>query len=105
MSPKTVVRESACAKNDRVRVSILLATYNGAAYVGDQIRSLRDNVTEFTLHWIDDHSTDGTREAVRSAARTCGVILKEWHQEQHLGVPHTFFRLLELVDSDIYLFC
>lgn len=88
-----------------LNVAVLLPTYNGARFIEPQIRSLRENTTPFTLHWLDDHSTDNTREAVRAAALSSGTPLREWHQPQHQGVPGTFFQLLECVDADIYLFC
>jgi glycosyltransferase involved in cell wall biosynthesis len=88
-----------------VKVAVLLATYNGAPFIEPQIRSLKENVTPITLHWLDDHSTDDTRAAVRSAALSSGVDLCEWHASQHQGVPGAFFRLLECVEADIYLFC
>jgi glycosyltransferase involved in cell wall biosynthesis len=86
-------------------VAVLLATYNGARFIEQQIRSLTENSTRFTLHWLDDHSTDNSREIVRATALTTGIMLREWHQVRHLGIPATFFQLLELVDADIYLFC
>jgi glycosyltransferase involved in cell wall biosynthesis len=89
----------------QVSVAVLLATYNGARFVEAQLKSLTDNVTRFTLHWLDDHSTDDTREVVRGVARTLGLELREWHQNQRQGVPGTFFQLLECAEADIYLFC
>ncbi len=86
-------------------VAILLATYNGERFVDTQIRSLSENKTPFKVHWIDDHSTDRTRDVLRAAASGCDVNVQEWHQRDHLGVPGTFFRLLECVEADIYLFC
>ena len=88
-----------------VTVAVLLSTYNAGPYIDPQIRSLKHNATPFTLHWIDDHSTDGTREAVSALAKSAGIQLKEWHHSQHLGVPNAFFQLLECVEADIYLFC
>lgn len=88
-----------------VSVAVLLATHNGARYVWPQLRSLRDNATSFVLHWLDDHSTDMTRDAVRACARDCRLELHEWHQPDHLGLPRTYFRLMELVEADLYLFC
>jgi len=87
------------------RVAVLLATHNGSRYVDAQIKSLAENVTQFTLHWLDDHSTDNTRELVRSSASKVGIDLREWHQAQRQGVPGAFFQLLECVEADIYLFC
>ena len=88
-----------------VKVAVLLSTYNGAKFVGQQIRSLKDNTTSFTLHWLDDQSSDNTREIVRAAAREAEIELAEWHQPRHLGLPLNFFQLVECVESDIYLFC
>jgi rhamnosyltransferase len=86
-------------------VAILLATYNGSRFVTQQIRSLTENATPFTLHWLDDHSTDRTRDVVRDAASSSHLRLVEWHQPEHIGLPGVFFRLLESVEADIYLFC
>jgi glycosyltransferase involved in cell wall biosynthesis len=92
-------------KREPLDVAVLLATYNGARFIEQQIQSLTKNSTRFTLHWLDDHSTDNSREVVRATALTTGIELTEWHQPGHLGVPATYFQLLELVDADIYLFC
>ena len=86
-------------------MAVLLATYNGAPFVEQQLRSLKDNTTPFVLHWLDDHSIDHTREAVRDVALSIGINLIEWHQPRHEGLPGAFFRLLECVAADIYLFC
>jgi glycosyltransferase involved in cell wall biosynthesis len=87
------------------RVAILLPTYNGARFVEAQIKSLTENNTPFTLHWLDDHSADDTRAVVRASALSAGIALREWHQSQHVGHPATFFQLIECVEADIYLFC
>jgi glycosyltransferase involved in cell wall biosynthesis len=88
-----------------VRVAVLLATCNGAPYIGQQLESLTQNVTRFTLHWLDDHSTDHTRTLVRERALSLGVELKEWHQPERQRLPGAFFQLLESADADIYFFC
>jgi hypothetical protein len=87
------------------RIAVLLATYNGAKYVEEQIASLARNCAQFTLHWLDDHSTDETREIVRSTASRWNIDLCEWHQPHHLGYPGSFYQLLECVEADIYLYC
>jgi len=87
------------------KVAILLATYNGARFIKLQICSLKENATPFTLHWLDDHSNDNTRDVVRSSACSASIELAEWHQPKHLGLPSSFFQLLECVEADIYLFC
>jgi rhamnosyltransferase len=89
-----------CAK-----VAVLLATHNGERFLEPQIRSLKENATPFAIHWVDDHSTDNTRNLVRALAEDLGVELHEWHVPQRLGVPGVFFELIERADADIYLFC
>lgn len=88
-----------------MRVAVLLATYNGEKFVYQQIQSLNKNSTQFQLHWLDDHSKDSTRVIVRAAAADANIRLVEWHQEQRQGLPGAFFKLLECVEADIYLFC
>lgn len=92
-------------KTRKLEVAVLLATYNGAQHIGAQIRSLKENATRFTLHWLDDHSTDDSLDAVRTAAQSADIELREWHQVQHQGVPRSYFQLMECVEADIYLFC
>ena len=92
-------------KQPDVDVAVLLASFNGARYIEDQIRSLAANGTPFTLHWLDDHSTDHTREVLRTVAASEGIPLREWHQPCRQGVPGAFFQLLEKVEADVYLFC
>jgi glycosyltransferase involved in cell wall biosynthesis len=86
-------------------IAVLLATYNGERFVKEQIKSLKANDAHFTLHWLDDQSTDSTRKIVRETSRSEGINLKEWHRQERQGVPGAFFQLLECVDADIYLFC
>jgi glycosyltransferase involved in cell wall biosynthesis len=98
-------REIILVETQQAKVAVLLPTYNGARFIEPQIRSLKENTTPFALHWLDDHSTDNTREIVRTSAQNLGIELREWHQPQHQGVPGAFFQLLECVSADIYLFC
>jgi len=88
-----------------VQVAVLLATCNGARFIEQQLESLTQNATAFTLHWLDDHSTDNTRQLVRARARSLGLRLREWHQPARQFLPGAFFQLLECVAADIYLFC
>jgi len=90
---------------DRNDVAVLLATYNGVKFVKQQISSLTQNSCSFALHWIDDHSTDDTRNAVCSSARETGIDLSEWSCTSRQGYPATFLHLLEKVQAYIYLFC
>jgi glycosyltransferase involved in cell wall biosynthesis len=88
-----------------LQVAVLLPTRNGARYVESQLTSLTNNRTPFILHWLDDHSTDTTREIVRSVCYRLGISLRECHSPLRQGIPGVFFQLIECVEADIYLFC
>jgi Glycosyl transferase family 2 len=103
---KEVIQGSHSVKTRQdAKVAVLLATYNGARFIEPQLRSLQENATAFTLHWLDDHSADHSRETVRLAARNLGIDLQEWHQPARQRLPGAFFQLLECVEADIYCFC
>jgi len=86
-------------------VAVLLTTHNGNQYIKPQVRSLKDNCTRFSLHWLDDQSVDATRETVRATAFATGIQLHEYHQSVRQGFPGSFFHLIEAVEADIYMFC
>lgn len=90
---------------ETTKAAVLLATYNGAAFIKEQVESLASNTIPFVLHWLDDQSSDSTRDIVLSTARACHIPLVEHHQLHHMGIPSSFFRLLEIVEADVYLFC
>lgn len=55
------------------RVHILLSTYNGAAWLGAQLDSIaRQSCRDWTLHWRDDGSTDGSVASMRAFAEGAG---------------------------------
>jgi len=68
-------------------VAVLLPTYTDARHVEQQVRLLKHNDTKFMLHWVDEHSTDSTRDIARSVAPELGTDLRDWHQSHRLGVP------------------
>jgi glycosyltransferase involved in cell wall biosynthesis len=86
-------------------VAVLLATRDSARFIEPQLVSLCENATPFTLHWLDDHSSDDTRDRVRRLSQRLRLELCEWHQNEGLGVPGTYFELLACVEADLYLFC
>lgn len=56
------------------RVAVLLSTYDGAAYLGDQLASLLAQThADWTLLWRDDGSSDGTEALVAGWARRVGA--------------------------------
>ena len=56
-------------------VSILMANYNGAAFMADALVSVaRQTLSDFEVLFVDDGSTDGSLEIVRRFARSDGRL-------------------------------
>lgn len=86
------------------KVDILLATYNGARFLKEQLDSiLKQTHTEFRLIISDDKSTDKTRAIIEEYAAKDNRI--EYHfQKKNLGVIKNFEFLLKKVESDYFMF-
>lgn len=87
-------------------VSVLMSTYNGEAFLAEQIDSiLKQSHRDLELLIRDDGSRDGTLVLVERYARKDGRV--RWLAEDNLGVIGSFFRLLGLASdtSAYYALC
>jgi len=88
-------------------VAVLLSTYNGAAYLPEQLDSLaaQQGVT-VRLHVRDDGSSDSTLEVLRGYARHW-PSLANIRSGPNLGAAGSFLELLRTApdDADFYAFC
>lgn len=89
-------------------VAILLATYNGEAFLAAQISSLiNQSHTNWVIYASDDGSHDGTLKILSDAQRNLGerklVILRGPGQ----GFVSNFLSLLRnrMIDADYFAFC
>ncbi len=90
---------------ERPTIAILLATYNGAQYLGELIDSLlRQSYPYFTVYIHDDGSTDGTVALEEDYAQKHENIQLLRYESQH-GACANFLSMLERVEADYYLFC
>ncbi len=90
-------------------VHILLATYQGEAYLGQQLASLKaQSYLNWELHVSDDGSTDGTQAIVTEFARKSAQTVR-FCAGPGKGATHNFFHLMNTVaasnPSDLYAFC
>lgn len=87
-------------------VDILLATYNGSRFVGEQIESIRrQTYINWRLLVSDDCSTDGTLDVVKQFARTDSRIQIVSEGIKHGGAKENFFSLMRHSDSRYCMFC
>lgn len=93
-------------KNSR-QIAILLAAYNAEKYLGEQLDSLLNQTNEeWTLYIRNDGSTDGTQQIIDEYIdRNVGKIVQIDKGGENLGCRGNFLRLLEVVESDYYMFC
>lgn len=89
-------------------VAILLATYNGAKYLRQQIESLLSQTyTDWRLFIRDDHSSDDTPEILAEYVRKYPdkfFLLKD--ELGNLGSSQNFNALLQVVKEEEYImFC
>ena len=87
-------------------VAVLLSTYNGAAFLGEQLASLaRQQGVEVLLHARDDGSCDETLAVLRSHGKRW-TNLAAVAAGPNLGVARSFLELLQTApDADYFAFC
>jgi len=90
-----------------MKISILLATYNGEKYLSEQIDSiLKQTYQNFMLYISDDKSCDNTMNILNEYKNKYPdkiVILK--NDKASGSSKGNFLHLLEEVTSDLYFFC
>ena len=90
------------------KVLILMATYNGERFIGEQLESIAAQTHREWELWVrDDGSSDATLSVVRDfAGRHPGRVRVIEDDEKHLGPCRNFARLMELAlrESDAEYF-
>lgn len=92
---------------ERINIAILLSTYNGAKFLGEQLESIRKQTNQiWQLYIRDDGSSDDTVAIIKDYCRKDKRIhwINEFKQ-QNVGVKESFIRLLIHVQADYYVFC
>jgi glycosyltransferase involved in cell wall biosynthesis len=94
-------------KQEEPRIQILLATYNGAPYLAQQISSLLDQTyTNWELLISDDGSTDTTTDILHGyEEQYSGKIRIIGKDKLHMGACANFFYLLGEADAEYVMFC
>ena len=88
------------------RVDILLASYNGAKYIAEQIDSILDQTySNWRLLVSDDGSIDETIQIVSSYIEKDSRIVLVKSRNKLGTAAGNFFGLLEYVDSPYAMFC
>ncbi len=87
-------------------VSIVLATFNGERYLGEQLESLRHQTQlPDELVVVDDASTDGTAAIIRDFARTAPFPINFIALSEHLGTCPTFEEGFRAAQGEVLVIC
>ncbi|MBR1809065.1 MAG: glycosyltransferase family 2 protein [Paludibacteraceae bacterium] len=87
-------------------VDILMATYNGEAFVGEQIESImKQTYADWRLLVHDDGSTDATKAIVKKFSDEDKRIRLIEDGIEGLGVAKNFIHMLNYADAEYIMFC
>ena len=87
------------------RIAILMATYNGKKFLGEQIDSILSQSSRlWHLYIHDDGSTDGTVELLNDYANKYPEQITIMNYPSQGGALQNFMSLLEKVEADYYMF-
>ena len=87
-------------------VDILMATYNGEAFVEEQIRSImRQSYTDWHLLIHDDGSTDSTVRIIQALVQEDNRIRLIDDACTHIGVARNFLHLLSYSTAPYCMWC
>lgn len=92
--------------NNDAKVAILLATYNSANYLSEQLDSLYSQTyKDWHIFIHDDGSTDNTLDIINDYIAKYGKITVLNDDKKKLGATFNFVHILNNVDSRYYMFC
>lgn len=88
------------------RISIAMATYNGARYLLEQLDSLAaQTLSPYELVITDDGSTDDTLDILDAFARRAPFPVHIHRNEQRLGYRDNFLKAARLCAGELIAFC
>ena len=88
------------------RISIAMATYNGARFLEEQFASLaRQSHLPTELIVVDDASSDGTREIIETFARYAPFPVTFIPADKRLGYRVRFMEAASQCRGDLVVFC
>lgn len=89
-----------------MRISIAMATYNGAKYLQEQLESLgAQTLVPHELVVCDDGSSDKTLDIIQGFAATVPFPVRIYENETNLGFADNFFKAARLCEGDWVAFC
>ncbi|MCH5268892.1 MAG: glycosyltransferase family 2 protein [Lachnospiraceae bacterium] len=87
-------------------IAIIMAVYNGEAYLREQIDSLLDNSRrDVTIHIFDDGSADRSADIIAEYQECHPEKIFYYRNTKNRGVIRNFLEGCQDIDADYYMFC
>lgn len=87
-------------------IAILMSVYNGEKFLCEQINSIiNQTYCNWRLYIYDDGSTDDSVKIIAHYCDKDSRIMFVNRLGNHLGPALAFMSLVEIIDSDLYMFC
>ena len=87
------------------KIEILMATYNGEKYIGEQINSIiNQTYTNWNLLIRDDGSKDKTLNIIKKYEKMDNRIILIRDNKDNLGFVKNFEELLKISSSELIMF-
>jgi hypothetical protein len=91
---------------DRAKISVAIASYNGAAFIGEQLASIAAQTRlPDELVVSDDGSQDETCAIVEAFAKTAPFPVRLLRQTARLGILDNFYAAFGACTGDILVYC
>lgn len=88
------------------KLAILMATYNGARYLQEQLDSLFSQTEkDWVLYVQDDGSKDATLSILEENQKEHGNLEVLTAENPGRGAKENFLNMLQRVEADYYMFC
>jgi len=93
--------------NAKVKVSVLMLTYNHEKYIVDAIESVIKQQTDFPFELVigEDRSTDSTADICREYQKKYPEIIKLTTNEENLGLQENFIRSYNRCSGEYMAIC
>ena len=89
-----------------MKISVAIATYNGASYLREQLESISNQRhLPFELVACDDGSTDETIEVLTTYSQTAPFPVRLYRNETNLGYAENFLKAARLCKGEWVAFC
>ncbi|MBQ9234288.1 MAG: glycosyltransferase [Lachnospiraceae bacterium] len=89
-----------------MKISVIMASYNGARYITEQLNSIdNQSVNPDEIIIVDDASDDNTKELIKTFFEDTDITGRLVEHTKNIGYRDTFFDALSYAAGDVIFLC